>query len=304
MANVLANFSNDLAAAVARVASGVVSVQGRPRIGTSGIVWRKGFILTSYEGIRSEDPIHVLFADGRVAEAHLRGRDAGTDLALLEADTADAAPLEFAADKALQAGQVVLAVGRTSNTGPIASLGIVSGVSGEWQTWRGGRLNPFVRLDVSVYPTSSGGAAVDATGNLIGLVSTGLSRSSVLAVTRSTVDRVAQQLQDKGYVARGFLGIALQPVLLPAHLKQQLKLEHESGILLLGVEQEGPAGKAGLTVGDILLDADGRAITDPEILAEVLDNTAIGSVARFRIARGGTLREVEIHVGERPRRTK
>jgi serine protease Do len=304
MANVLSNFSNDLAAAVARASAGVVSVHGRPRIGTSGLVWRKGFILTSSEGIRTDDPVKVLFADGRSVDSHLRGRDPGTDLALLEADTGSVSPLEFTADNQLQAGQIVLAVGRTSNTGPIASLGILSGVSGEWKTWRGGKINPFVRLDVSVYPTSSGGAAVDASGSLIGLVSTGLSRSSVLAVTRSTIDRVAQQLHDKGYVARGFLGIALQPVALPRDLKQQLSSNQESGILLLGVEPEGPAGAAGLTVGDILLDANGRAITDPEILAEVLDNTAIGAAVRFRVARGGALREVEIHIGERPRRGK
>ncbi len=304
MANVFTNFSNELAAAVARVSAGVVSVHGRPRIGTSGLVWRKGFILTSCEGIRIEDPIQVLFPDGRTVDAQLKGRDPGTDLALLAADTGNAAPLEFAADNALQAGQIVLAVGRTSNTGPIASLGILSGVSGEWKTWRGGKLNPFVRLDVSVYPTSSGGAAVDASGGLIGLVSTGLSRSSVLVVTKTTIDRVAQQLHDKGYVARGFLGIALQPVALPPDLKQQLQLDQESGILLLGVEPEGPAAKAGLTVGDILLAANGRAIADPEILAEVLDGTTIGAAVRFRVARGGVLREVEIHIGERPRRAK
>jgi serine protease Do len=304
MANVLTNLSNELAAAAAGVSAGVVSVHARPRIGTSGLVWRQGFILTSCEGIRTDDPIQVLFPDGRTVDAHLKGRDPGTDLALLAADTGATAPLALAADNALQVGQIVLAVGRTSSTGPIASLGIVSGVSGEWKTWRGGKLNRFVRLDVSVYPTTSGGAAVDASGNLIGLVSTGLSRSSVLAVTRTTIDRVAQQLHDKGYVARGFLGIALQPVALPRDLKQQLQLDQESGIMLLGVEPEGPAGTAGLTVGDILLDANGRAITDPEILAEVLDDTAIGTAVRFRVARGGALREVEISIGERPRRAK
>src|SRR5713101_4142482 len=183
MGNELVNLSNELAGAVERVAAGVVAVFARPRIGSSGVIWRQNLILTSSQGIRSEDGIKVLFPDGRTVEARLRGRDHGTDLALLEADTGSAKPLELVADAALKVGQLVLAVGRTADTGPIASFGIVSGVSGEWKTWRGGKINPFVRLDISVYPILSGGAAVDASGKLIGLISTGLSRSSVFAVT-------------------------------------------------------------------------------------------------------------------------
>jgi S1-C subfamily serine protease len=233
MGNELVNLSNELAGAVERVAAGVVAVFARPHIGSSGVVWRQNLILTSSQGIRSEDGIKILFPDGRTADARLRGRDQGTDLALLEADTGSAKPLEFVNDATLKVGQLVLAVGRTADTGPIASFGIVSGVSGEWKSWRSGKLNPFVRLDVSVYPTSSGGAAVDASGNVIGLVSTGLSRTSVLAVTRGTVDRVAQKLHDKGYVSHGFLGITIQPVALPRDLKEKLQLDQETGIMLL-----------------------------------------------------------------------
>ena len=176
----LNSLSNDLAKATEQASAGVVAVHARPRIGTSGIVWRKNLILTSSEGIRFEEGIKVLLPDGKITEARLRGRDPGTDLALLETDTGAIAPLEFTANPS-QAGQLVLAVGRTANTGPIASFGIISGVAGEWKSWRGGKLDPFVRLDLSVYPASSGAAAVEAGGASIGLVSTGLSRTSVLA---------------------------------------------------------------------------------------------------------------------------
>ncbi len=223
MATDLVNLSNELANAVERASAGVVAVHARPRINSSGIVWRKNLILTSSEGIRLEEGIQVLFPDGRRTDARLRGSDSGTDLALLEADTGGIAPLELGADDHLKTGQLILAVGRTAATGPIASFGIISGVSGEWKSWRSGKIDPFVRLDISVYPTSSGGAAVDAGGTVLGLVSTGLSRSSVLAVTRRTIDRVAQKLLDHGYVGRGFLGIALQHVALPQDLKQKLK---------------------------------------------------------------------------------
>jgi len=302
MATELTNLSNELASAVARAGAVVVAVSARPRINSSGIVWRKNLILTSSEGVRFEDGIKVLFPDGRRAEARLRGNDPGTDLALLETDTGGIAPLDLASDSKLEAGQLVLAVGRTVSTGPIASFGIISGVASEWKSWRGGKLNPFVRLDLAAYPTSSGGAVVDAGGNLIGLVSTGLSRTSVLAVTRGTVDRVAQKLQDHGYVSRGYLGIALQPVALPRDLKEKLKLDQDTAIMILGVEQNGPAGAAGIILGDMLLQAGDRALTDPETLADALDAAAVGADLDFRVLRAGAVQDVKVRVGERPRR--
>ncbi len=304
MATELVNLSNELAGVVERAAAGVVAVQARPRINSSGIVWRKNLILTASEGIRFEEGIQVAFPNGRVAPAKLRGVDPGTDLALLEVDTVDTSPLELKPDAEIKAGQIALAVGRTASTGPIASFGIVSGVSNEWKSWRGGKLNRFVRLDLSVYPTSTGGAAVDGSGNLIGVVSTGLSRTSVLAVTRTTIDRVAQRLLDHGYIGRGFLGIALQPVALPRDLKEKLKLDQDTAIMLLGVEPNGPAAVAGLILGDMLLRGAGRALTDPETLADVLDHATIGENLKFQVLRAGTVQEIDIRIGERPRKGK
>jgi S1-C subfamily serine protease len=304
MATELQNLSNELAGAVERAAAGVVAVHARPRINSSGIVWRQNLILTSSEGVRFEEGIKIVFADGRRAEARLRGTDPSTDLALLETDTGSIPPIEFASDDHLKTGQLVLAVGRTAATGPIASFGIISGVSGEWKSWRSGKLDPFVRLDLSVYPTSSGGAAVDSSGGLIGLVSTGLSRTSVLAVTRRTVDRVAQKLLDHGYVGRGFLGVALQPVALPRDLKEKLKLDQDTAIMLLGIEPNGPAASAGLLMGDILLQAGSSVISDAETLATLLDHATIGESLNFRVLRAGTVQEVKVRVGERPRKGK
>ena len=304
MATELQNLSNELAGAVERAAAGVVAVHARPRINSSGIVWRQNLILTSSEGVRFEEGIKVVFADGRRTEARLRGTDPSTDLALLETDTGSIPPIEFASDDHLKTGQLVLAVGRTAATGPIASFGIISGVSGEWKSWRSGKLDPFVRLDLSVYPTSSGGAAVDSSGGLIGLVSTGLSRTSVLAVTRRTVDRVAQKLLDHGYVGRGFLGVALQPVALPRDLKEKLKLDQDTAIMLLGIEPNGPAASAGLLMGDILLQAGSSVISDAETLATLLDHATIGESLNFRVLRAGTVQEVKVRIGERPRKGK
>ncbi|HEV8043525.1 MAG TPA: S1C family serine protease [Bryobacteraceae bacterium] len=304
MATDLVNLSNELAGAVERAAARVVAVHARPRINSSGIVWRENLILTSSEGIRFEEGIKVLLPDGRHADARLRGSDPGTDLALLETDTGGIQPAELGSDDHLKTGQLVLAVGRTAATGPIASFGVISGVSGEWKSWRSGKLNPFVRLDVSVYPTSSGGAAVDSSGSVIGLVSTGLSRTSVLAVTRKTVDRVAKKLLEHGYVGRGFLGIALQPVPLPRDLKEKLKLDQDTAIMLLGTEANGPAAAAGLIMGDILLQAGSSVISDAETLAELLDSASIGENLNFRVLRAGNIQDVKVRIGERPRKGK
>jgi S1-C subfamily serine protease len=300
MANNLANLSTELAETVARASASIVAVHARRRIGTSGVVWKKGMILTTNEGIRFEDRIRVLFPDGHSGEAKLRGRDPGSDLALLEADTGGIAPVEFIPDDGLKVGQIAISVGRTADTGAIASLGMISGVAGEWRAWRGGRVNRFVRLDISAYPTSSGGAVVDASGNFVGLVSTGLSRTSVLGLTSSTILRVAPQLHDKGYVGRGFIGIALQPVRIPDDLRKNLELEQTIGIMVLGVEPAGPAASAGLTIGDVLVSSAGRELSDPDVLAGVLDRASIGESIPFQVIRGGSRVTVNIKVGERP----
>jgi serine protease Do len=302
MATDLVNFSNELATDAERAAASIMAVHGRRGIGSSGIAWRDNLIVTSSEGIRVEEGIKVTLPDGRTAAARLRGRDSGTDLAVLETDAGGLRPLEFAGDAALKVGQLALAVGRTSNTGPIASFGIISGVSGEWKSWRGGKLDPFVRLDISVYPTLSGGAAVGAGGKLIGMVSTGLSRSSVLAVTGATISRVVGKLIEQGYVSHGFLGVALQPVALPPAIKE--KLQQEIGIMLLGIEPEGPAAVSGLLLGDVLVAAGGQSLAGPEALAELLERTPAGQTVKFEVLRAGVVQALDVRIGERPSRRR
>jgi serine protease Do len=307
MATELQNLSNKLAETVERAAASIVAVHGRRGVGSSGIAWRDNLILTTSEGVRAEEGIKVGLPDGRVTTARLRGRDSGTDLAVLEIE-GGLPPLNFADDAAFKAGQLALAVGRTANTGPIASFGIISGVSTEWKTWRGGKLDPFVRLDISAYPTLSGGAALSADGNLIGLVSTGLSRSSVFAVTRSTIDRIAGKLSQQGYVSRGFLGIALQPVALPPQMKETLG--QDAGIMLVGIEPEGPAAVGGLILGDVLITSysisggDAQSLAQPEALAELLERTPAGQSVKFKVLRAGILQDVDVRLGERPSRRR
>jgi S1-C subfamily serine protease len=301
MSNTLSDLSNSLASAVERSSSSVVTVHGRPRIPSSGIVWRSGLILTADAAVRRDEDLHVTLPDGKTVPAAIKGRDASTDLALLACDTSSAAPAGFNQTD-LKPGQIILTVGRTADTGPIATMGIISGVSGEWQTWRGGKLDQFVRLDVSVYPTSAGGAVVDGEGAIIGLVSAGLSRSSVIAVTLPTIERVAELLSTRGHVARGYLGIGLQSVAIPQALKQQLKIQQDTGVMALNVEENGPAAGAGMLMGDVVLSLGAHRITGPEALHAALDSSVVNKQLPVSILRGGALLQLDVTVGERPGR--
>lgn len=305
MENPLITLSNELAAAAERAGRSVVAVHARPRFASSGLLWRKGVIVTADHTIRREEEIRVTLPDGRTVPAELAGRDPGTDLAVLKAEASEAS-FETAVAESLKAGNLVLAVGRAGETGISAALGVVSNASGPWHTWRGGKLDRFLRLDLGLYPGASGGAVVDAGGKLIGIATAGLSRTSILAIPMETVSRVAQELLSKGHVARGFLGVGLQPIALPEHLRTKLNLPAESqgaaGLMVLSVEPDGPAGRAGIVLGDVLAALDGKAVTDTGEVQEFLGSEYVGKAVKASLVRGGEPAEVTITIGERSRR--
>jgi S1-C subfamily serine protease len=295
----LLQFSNEISSAATLVSSSVVAIHGRQRFSSSGIIWRNGLVVTSDAALRRDEDIRVMLPDGTITAATVRGRDASTDLALLACETGKAVPVIFSKDTAKLAG-VILTVGRTVDTGPIVTMGIVSGVANDWRTWRGAKLDEFVRLDTAIYPTSVGGAVVDSTGGVIGMVAGGLSRSSVLAITRRTIERVADVLASKGRVARGYIGVGIQPVAIPAALRQQFNLTQETAVMALSVEENGPAARAGVTMGDVIVKLAGHEITSPEALHGVLDPGSVGQQLAVSILRSGALHELTVTVAERP----
>src|SRR5262249_24842991 len=146
----------------------------------------------------------------------------------------------------LRAGHLVLAIGRSAETGVIAALGVISTVADGWNTWRGGRIDKLIRLDARLFPASSRSAVINAHGKLVGLATDGLSRNAAVAIPVFTISRVVEELLQKGHVARGYLGVGLQPVSLGEHLINGLGLSQNSGLIVLSVEPDSPAGKAGL----------------------------------------------------------
>src|SRR5262245_1721543 len=293
--NPLLAFSTELAAAVERAGRSVVAVNARPRLPSTGVHWRPGIIVTAHHAVRAEQDITITLAGGRTVPATLAGRDPGTDIAALRVDAADL-PVADLATTALQVGHVVIALGH----GPRASWGIVSALGGRWRTWRGGEVDQFVRLDVTLYPGFSGGPLVDVEGRVLGIATSGLDRRLELALPAATVSRVADELLDKGRVSRGFLGVGLQPVRLPESARSALSVPAEIGLIVVGLEPDGPAAKAGLLLGDIVVALDGRVMMSPDDVQAEVGAQRAGTVLRITLLRAGAPMDVSVTLGERP----
>ena len=293
MENELVALSNELAGAVEQAGRSVVAVHARPRFASSGVLWRPGVIVTAEHTIRRREEIGITLPDGRSTSATLAGRDSGTDIAVLKLaeNGTPAAPL--GSTDTLKPGHVVLAIGRSPDSGVNATMGIMSAVSGPWRSWRGGQIDQYLRLDLTLYPGSSGGAVVDTAGRVLGIATSALSRIAGLAVPASTVNRVVDELLRTGHVSRGYLGLGLHPVSLP---------DGNTGLIVLSAEPDGPAARAGVLIGDVLIALAGKPARDTDDIQSVLDGQSVGKPLAARIVRGGQVIEVSITVGERPRR--
>jgi S1-C subfamily serine protease len=292
MANELAALSDELAAVVERTKRYVAAVDARPRFYSSGVFWRPGVIVTAEHTIRREEEISVTLADGAQVAASLAGRDPSTDIAVLKVEDSahEAIPKAGGPPKP---GQIALNLGRSPDSGVNATMGIVSAVGGEWRTWRGGRLDHYIRLDLTVYPGSSGGAVVNTAGEALGISTSVLSRIAALAIPTGSVDRVVDEILARGRVTRGYLGVGLQRVELP---------DHQRGLIVLSLEPEGPGARAGLLIGDILVALGGVPVAETDDIQGLLETHGVGSGIEAELVRGGTARKLTITVGERPRR--
>ena len=281
----LVALSNDIASTVDRVAAGVVAVEGRDRVGSSGFYVRPDLILTADHTLES-DEVEIVRAGGETETATIVGRDPSTDLALLRTVNAGT-PLEFASPDALRVGAIVLAVARDDDGDLAASMGVISAVGEAWQTWHGGRIDRFVRPDLSLYARFSGSPLIDVTGRVVGLNTGGLARHQVLTVPAATIERVVTTLlAGGGRIPRGYLGVALQGI--------------EGGAIVLGVEPGSPADRGGLIVGDIITGIAGSKTEDADDVHAQLGAGTVGADLALHVRRGGTPQRLTVTVGERP----
>lgn len=295
----LIELSNALADATDRAAKSAVAIHTEPRGSSSGVVWRSGLIVTADHTLGRDEDIQVTLPDGRVVPSALVGRDASTDLAVIKCADAISAVTEASDVSSIKPGNLALVVGRTRASGPVAALGTVSLVAPERRTWGGAVLSPYLRLDISLQPTAVGGVVIDANGRGIGVATPRFARFGALAVPAPTVNRVLDTLLKKGRIPRGYLGVGLQPVRLPDVLRQTLKRQETTAAIVLEVEPNSPADKAGIVIGDILVFFGNSAITGLEDLHAQLVAETIGKPLVAQFVRGGALHEATIVVGER-----
>jgi S1-C subfamily serine protease len=301
MSSELIELSNALAQATDRAAASAVAIHTEARGSSSGVVWRPGVIVTAEHALRRDEEIHATLPDGLTVPAALAGRDPSTDLAVLKCAEAGTAVTELGNLAALKPGSLTLVIGRTRASGPVAALGVVSLVAPERRTWTGASLTPYIRLDVNLQPTAAGGAVIDAHGRVVGIATPRFARFGAIAIPAPAVNAAVDTLLQKGHIPRGYLGVGLQPVRLPEALRQSLQRSEKSAAIVLEVEPEGPAHKAGIVIGDIFVSLADRPVTRLEDVHSQLHGEAIGKPLALKFVRGGAVQEANLIVGERPR---
>jgi S1-C subfamily serine protease len=297
----IAALSDQLADAVEHAARSVVSVHARPRLPSTGIHWRDGIVVTTDATVKRDQDIHVTLPDGRRLAASLAGRDPGTDLAVLRIDGGQLPVASLGDPSLLRPGHLVLALARTGDGGPRASFGAVSATGGKWRCWKGGEIDLWLQADLTLYPGFGGGPLVAADAQVLGVNSGGLSRPLATTIPVSTVNRVVEHLMTRGYVARGWIGAAMQPVHFSDAARDRIGLTRSGGLVILSVEPDAPAALAGLMLGDVITSIDGRPMEHPDQVLEVLAGDVVGRTLGVEFVRGGRLEQVDLLVGERPR---
>jgi S1-C subfamily serine protease len=295
-ADILVQLSAALAgrAAAARPLVAAIAIKGQPV--RSGTLWRKDVVVASEQVLADGEEAEIRLADGATFTARLAGRDAATNVAAFRFGGGPAAATPAAREP--QPGAVVLALGAEGG-GVSVRLGVVQSVGPAWQSRAGGHIDRRIRLDIGLGGREEGGPVLDAAGGLLGISTLG-PRRSVLVIPTATVERVLEPLLRHGHVERGWLGAAVQPVLVPEAL--QAEAGQALGLIVIGLTKDGPAAQAGLLTGDILTGADGAGIGSPSELARILDKAAIGSTVALRLVRAGALMSLAITVGSRPAR--
>jgi S1-C subfamily serine protease len=302
MANsILETISSEFASAAEKVGSSVVAVHARRWMPTSGIEWKRGVIITVHHGVQRDEDIQVLLGAGRTVSAKLAGRDPSTDIAVLTIEEGSSGTPQLGDSTSLRLGHLVLALGRTRRGDLVASSGIIGGISGEWRNRRGGHLDQHIRLDLALYPGFSGGPLLNARGEVVGINTRGLAHGRAVTVPAATVNRVVEELLEKGYIARPYLGIAMQPVDVPENMRSKLPPQTRVGLLVMNVESGGPAEKAGVLLGDVLFEVGGETVERVDTIQDSLATAKIGDVLQIRVIRAGEIKPLSINLGERAR---
>ncbi len=270
-------------------------------LGSGVIVSPQGYVLTNNHVVEGADEIKVALNDGRGTQATVVGTDPETDLAVLRVSLKDMPSITIGDSETLQVGDVVLAIGNPFGVGQTVTMGIVS-ATGRKQLGINTFEN-FIQTDAAINPGNSGGALVNPFGELIGINTaifsrTGGSEGIGFAIPVSLARDVMQQIIQNGQVRRGWLGIEAQEI--TPELAESFGLREAKGVLVAGVLRNGPADKAGLRPGDIIMEIDGTAVTDTPSVLDLIARHPPGSQIRVEGLRNGKPFSAAAVVAQRP----
>jgi S1-C subfamily serine protease len=285
--SLLLALSTELAGLIRHVAPGLVSIRSG-RAQSSGFVWRPGLIVTAEEALADEGDFSIVAHDGVSSPARVVGRDPSTDVALLRVERTDLPNAPPAA--AGPAAGALAAVAGAREGAANAALGVVSFVGPQWRSLRGGVIDARMELDAALAPSSEGGLALDASCQALGMAVFG-PRRRTLVIPMATIDRVAHVLTTKGRIARGYLGLGLQPVKLDTG---------GTGAMATSVDAKGPGAAAGVRQGDIIVAWNGEPIRGVHQLVRALGPDSVGASVRLTLRRAGEPIEATLTIGERP----
>ena len=279
--------SAELSGLIRNVAPSLVSIQsGRARL--TGFAWRSGLIVAAENVLADEGEHSIVAHDGASSPAQIVGRDPSTDVVLLKVDRTDL-PKPPRAAAATAAGALAFVAGARDGAVNVA-MGVVSFIGPQWRSLRGGHIDARVELDAVLAHASEGGLALDASGHALGMVVFG-PRRRTLVIPIATVDRVADALATKGRIARGYLGIGLQPIKLDGG---------GTGAMAISVDAKGPGAAAGVRQGDIIVAWNGEPIGGVHQLVRALGADSVGASVKLTLRRGGEPIETALTIGERP----
>lgn len=297
MSEILSQLSKDISSIVEGTGKAIVRVEARRRMPATGIIWTDdGVIVTSHHVVERDDNIVIGLPDGSTTSATLVGRDPSTDVAVLRADIAGHSPAVRAASNGVKVGNLALALGRPGNS-VRATLGMVNAVGKAWRTPAGGPVDRYIQTEVTMSPGFSGGPLVDASGAILGMNTSGLLRGSAATIPVETLDRVVNAILAHGKVRTAYLGVGTQPVRLQA--AASANVDQETGLLIISVEESGPAERGGLLQGDTIVSLDGEPVRQVDDLLSLLSSDRVGKAVEVAVIRGGVPSKISVSLGER-----
>jgi serine protease DegQ len=275
--------------------------QPASNLGSGVIVSSEGYILTNQHVVDGADQIEIALADGRTTNAKVIGVDPETDLAVLKVNMTNLPTITLGRMDQTRVGDVVLAIGNPFGVGQTVTMGIVSALGRNHLGIN--TFENFIQTDAAINPGNSGGALVDVNGNLLGINTAIYSRSGGslgigFAIPVSTARSVLESIITTGSVTRGWIGVEPQDV--TPEIAESFGLEQKSGAIVAGVLKNGPADRAGIKPGDILVSVDGQDITDTTRLLNLIAQIKPGSNAKIHLVRKNHEMDLDVMIGKRP----